>query len=209
MALLPPGQVTYCVRQLECDVKPFAVCGRFYRRKLLLLALVVGLSVACASYYRLTRHSRVAVLNGLRDEINAHYGYRDGGPCVNWGPCGRFANAFREQWNARFREKVNIAFVMAPDGSCHHVVVKFPDGSYFDGGNGVMSEGKLLTLYGHDDRIEEMVEFDLSLLDQRVGGLNREHYSWCPNYSDSLTAKLIEKHLALLASDLDESAVGR
>jgi hypothetical protein len=61
-------------------------------------------------------------------------------------------------------------------------------------------------LYGHDDRIEEMVQFQLSLLDQRVGGLNHEHYSWCPNYSDVLTAKLIEKHLALLASDLDEGA---
>jgi hypothetical protein len=98
---------------------------------------------------------------------------------------------------------------MAPDGSCHHVVLKFSDGSYFDGGNGVMSAADLLTLYGQDDRIEEMVQFDLSLLDQRVGGLNRGHYSWCPTYSDRLTAKLIEKHLALLASDLDESAKGQ
>jgi hypothetical protein len=72
-----------------------------------------------------------------------------------------------------------------------------------------MSEGKLLALYGRDDRIEEMVEFDLGLLDRRVGGLHREHYSWCPNYSDSLTAKLIEKHLAVLASDLEERAEGR
>jgi hypothetical protein len=190
-------------------VKPFAFCGRFYPRTWLLVALVVGLSIAGASYYRLRRNRRVAVLNSLRDEINAHYGYRDGGPCINWGPCGRFAKAFREHWNARFREKINIAFVMAPDGSCHHVVVKLPDGSYFDGGNGVMSEGKLLTLYGQDDRIEEMVEFDLSLLDRRVGGLDHKHYSWSPNYSDRLTGKLIEKHLALLASDLDETAQGQ
>src|SRR5262249_14232397 len=159
-----------------------------YRRTWLLIALVVGLSVACASYYGLRRHSRVAILNSLRDEINAQYGYRDGAPCVNWGPCGRFAKAFREQWNARFRDKVNIAFLMTPDGSCHHVVLKFPDGSYYDGGNGVMSEVKLLTLFGDNYRIEEMVPFDLSLLDRRVGGLNREHYSWCPNYTDSLTA---------------------
>jgi hypothetical protein len=72
-----------------------------------------------------------------------------------------------------------------------------------------MSEAKLLTLYGHDDRIEEMVQFDSALLDQRVGGLNHEHYAWCPNYSHSLTARLIEKHLALLASDLDEGAKGQ
>jgi hypothetical protein len=150
----------------------------------------------------------VAVLNGLRDEINAHYGYRNGSPCVNWGPCGRFAKTFREQWNARFCDKVNIAFVMAPDGLCHHVALKFPDGSYFDGGNGVLSEAKLLSLYGQDDRIEEMVPFDLGLLDQRVGGLDHDHYSWCPTYSDPLTAKVIEKHLALLASDLEESPKG-
>jgi hypothetical protein len=95
-------------------VKPFAFCGRFYPRTWLLIALVVGLSIAGASYYRLRRNRRVAVLNSLRDDINAHYGYRNGAPCINWGPCGRFAKAFREQWNARFREKINIAFVMAP-----------------------------------------------------------------------------------------------
>jgi hypothetical protein len=184
--------------------------GRSWRWTWLLGAFVGGLLVACASYYCVTRHSRrAAVLNGLRDEINAHYGFRQNAPCIDWGPCGRFAKAFREQWNGRFREKINIAFVMAPDGSCHHVVVKFPYGSYFDGGNGVLSEPKLLALYGDNDRIEEMVEFDLSLLDRRVGGLNHEHYSWCPNYSDNLTAKVIGKHLALLSSDMNESGSDR
>jgi hypothetical protein len=185
-------------------MRAFAMGGRFSRWTWLLTAIIVGLSVACASYYWLKWHRRVAALNGLRDEINAHYGYRDGTPYINWGPCGRFAQAFREQWNARFRDKVNIAFLMAPDGLCHHVVLRFPDGSYFDGGNGVMSERKLLTLYGQDHRIEEMVQFDLSLLDQRVGGLNHEHYPLCPNYSHSLTTELIKKHLDLLASDLGD-----
>jgi hypothetical protein len=184
--------------------------GRFRRCAWLLGAFVVGLVVAGASYYWVTKHSRrVAILNGLRDEINAHYGFRQNVPCINWGPCGRFAKAFREQWNERFHEKVNIAFVMAPDGSCHHVALKFPDGSYFDGGNGVMAEVKLLASYGDHDRIEEMVQFDLSLLDQRVGGLNHEHYFWCPNYSDGLTAKVIQKHLALLASDVRENGSNR
>src|SRR5262249_8486333 len=138
---------------------------------------------ACAGYYHLTRHSRGAILtnsnktpettgkqakskvllellNGLRDDINAHYGIREGVPCINGGPCGRFAKAFRQQWNARFREKVNLAFVMTPDGWCLHVVVKFSDGSYFDGGNGVMSEAKVLSLGPDYDRIEEMVQYD-------------------------------------------------
>ena len=113
---------------------------------------------------------RPSVLNRLRDEINAHYGYyKDGTPRVNCGPCGRFARAFREQWNARFSEKVNIVCLMSPDGSiCGHVVLKFPDGSYFDGGSGVMSEQKLLVLYP-GSRLDEMVEFDLNLLDKRCG----------------------------------------
>src|SRR5262245_48718943 len=84
---------------------------------------------------------QVAVLNGLRDEINLIYGYRYfASPRVNWGPCGRFAKTFREEWNARFKEKVNIVFVMSIDGKvCYHVLIQLPDGNYFDGGNGVIS----------------------------------------------------------------------
>jgi hypothetical protein len=104
--------VRLLVWQVGCEMKPFANRGRFSRRTWLPAALIVGLSVACAGYYHLTRHSRGAILNGLRDDINAHYGHREGVPCINGGPCGRLAKAFRQQWNARFREKVNIAFVM-------------------------------------------------------------------------------------------------
>jgi hypothetical protein len=47
---------------------------------------------------------------------------------------------FREEWNARFKKRVNIVFVMTFDGDhCMHVLVKLPDGNYFDGGNGVIS----------------------------------------------------------------------
>ncbi|HLK56897.1 MAG TPA: hypothetical protein VKU00_10045, partial [Chthonomonadaceae bacterium] len=49
---------------------------------------------------------RVAVLNRLQDEINAAYGFRDGAPRINLGPCGRFARDFRERWKARFREEI-------------------------------------------------------------------------------------------------------
>jgi hypothetical protein len=146
------------------------------------------------------RPSRDAVLNGLRDEINGHYGYLDGVPRVNRGPCGRFAKAFRERWNARFRAEVHIAFVMPNDGGeCCHVLVQLPGGSYFDGGNGVLSERALLALHP-DSRVEEMVAFDPGLLDRRSGGLDRT-YGRCPNYSDPVTAAIIEKHLALLPGD--------
>jgi hypothetical protein len=146
----------------------------------------------------------VAVLNALRNEINLTYGFERGWPRVNRGPCGRFAKTFREHWNARFKQKINIAFIMMPDlpdgVGCDHVVVKLPDGNYFDGGSGVIPGPTLLRQFGKGDRIEEMVEFDLALLDKRSYGLARS-YELCPNYSDETTEKIIEKYLALLPKE--------
>ncbi len=143
---------------------------------------------------------RVEALNALRNDVNAAYGFRDGAPRVNLGPCGRFARDFRERWNARFRDKADIAFVMAGDGSqCHHVLVRLPDGSFYDGGNGVMTARTLLKLYA-DARIEDMKQFDPVLLDRRSYGLARD-YPECPNYSDALTQRLIDTHLARLPAD--------
>ena len=140
--------------------------GRFSRRAWLLMAIVVGLSVACASYYWLQWHRRVAALNGLRDEIN-HIMGTGMGPLASIGARAVVSRKpFENNGTPDFRDQVTIAFVMAPDGLCHHVVLKFPDGSFFDGGNGLISEAKLLALYGQDDRIEEIVQFDLS---QSVG----------------------------------------
>lgn len=143
---------------------------------------------------------QVAVLNGLRDEINLTYGYVDGWPRIDRGPCGRFAKLFREKWNARFTHKINIVFVMTDAGFCDHVLVKLPDGSYYDGGNGVISGATLLREFRKGNRLEEMVDFDLSLLDKWSYGLGRS-YELCPNYSDEVTANIIEKHLALLPKD--------
>jgi hypothetical protein len=163
----------------------------------------LGLLIAAASrYYFASRQYRVAVLNELRDDVNAHYGrFEDGMPKINCGPCARFAMSFRERWNARFRDKINLVCVMATNGKeCGHVALKFADGSYFDGGNGVMTARMLQSLYPQHP-LEEMVEFDRALLEQRVGGLDHDYYPKCPNYSDELTGRLIEKHLARLPSD--------
>jgi hypothetical protein len=150
---------------------------------------------------------QVAVLNRLRDEINLIYGYNNfTSPRVNLGPCGRFAKTFREEWNARFKTSVNIVFVMAVGGPlskplhCYHVLVKLPDGNYFDGGNGVISGPTLLRQYPIGTRLEEMIEFDLKQLDKWSYGLNR-NYEMCPNYSDETTAKVIKSHLAMLPKD--------
>jgi hypothetical protein len=145
---------------------------------------------------------QVAVLNGLRNEVNLAYGFKEGWPRVNCGPCGRFAKAFREQWNARFGHAINIVFVMTGDGThCYHVLVRLPDGNYFDGGNGVVPGPTLLKQYPLGTRLDEMEQFDLTLLDKWSYGLGRE-YKACPNYSDETTAKLIERYLAMLPTDV-------
>jgi hypothetical protein len=136
----------------------------------------------------------VETLNALRNDITARYGFRDGAPRVNLGPCGRFARDFRERWNARFRDPVTIAFIMSGDGRlCHHVLVMLPDGRYFDGGNGVVTESFLATLYP-GSRIEVMKTFDFNLLDQRSYGLGR-NYPECENYSDEFTRDVIDRRL--------------
>ncbi len=143
---------------------------------------------------------QVAVLNSLRDEVNLTYGYANGWPRVDRGPCGRFAKLFYEHWNERFEHKVRIAFIMKTDGNCDHVLIKLPDGSYYDGGNGVISGATLLREFQQGDRIEEMEAFDLALLDKRSYSLKRS-YELCPNYSDEVTAKIIGKYLELLSRD--------
>jgi hypothetical protein len=143
--------------------------------------------------------ARAQVLNRLRDDINAAYGFRDGTPRINLGPCGRFARDFRERWNARFsNHPTHVIFVMADDGSqCHHVLVRLPDGYCYDGGNGVMWDQTLLAVYPNA-HIDEMTTFDPALLDRRSYGLGRS-YPECPNYSDELTRRLIDHYLAMLA----------
>ena len=144
---------------------------------------------ANGGYAALDEHA-VAALNELRDEMNAQYGFKEGAPRVNLGPCGRVARDFREHWSRRFNQEIHIAFVMSRDRSmCQHVLVRLPDGNYFDGGNGVMTPTKLLQIYPNCD-VDEMTRFDLKLLDKRSYGLGREYPS-CPNYSDEITARLI------------------
>ena len=70
------------------------------------------------------------MLNRLRDDINANYGFKEGTPRVNCGPCIRFAIAFRERWNSRFNAKAKFACLVATP-LCGHVALKLPDGQLF------------------------------------------------------------------------------
>ena len=147
----------------------------------------------------------VAVLNRLRDEINEHFGFWNGMPRINVGPCGRFAKLFHEKWNARFLNAVSITFLMKRGTDyCYHVLIRLPDGRYYDGGKGVMSADELLGTV-EDGWIEEMEVFDLAFLDRRSYGLNRT-YRGCPNYSDAVVGALIDTCLdGLVSSSLSST----
>ncbi len=172
--------------------------------RLFALRLLLVLSLCAAGGCRHTASTGLrdggmaGSLNALRDDINAQYGFRNGAPRINLGPCGRFARDFRERWNARFREPVTIAFVMSNSdaSNCFHVLVRLPDGRYYDGGNGVMT-GAALVAHHPGGHIEEMKDFDFELLDKRSYGLGRT-YSECPNYSDEFTQQVIEQRLSEL-----------
>ena len=73
-----------------------------------------------------------------------------------------------------------------------------PHGRYFDGGNGVVTESFLATLYP-GSRIEVMKTFDFKLLDQRSYGLDR-NYPECENYSDDFTREVIDRRLEELTA---------
>lgn len=140
---------------------------------------------------------RIAMLNELRNDILVAYGTVDGWSRINMGPCGRFAHAFRDEWNKQFEDSVTIVFLMRPDRTeCNHVLVRLPDGHLFDAGLGVMTDSALHVVMP-DNVFEEMPVFDYDLLDRRSYGLKRSYYN-CPNYSDSVTATLLRRHFSKL-----------
>lgn len=61
-----------------------------------LLLLSCALTAAWQGYPVQRPSAESAILNHLRDEINANYGYNSTTPRVNCGPCIRFAIAFRD-----------------------------------------------------------------------------------------------------------------
>jgi hypothetical protein len=144
---------------------------------------------------------RTAMLNELRNEVLVTYGCLGGWSRVNMGPCGRFAKAFREEWNSQFQDSVNIVFMMNLDGTeCKHVLVRLPEGNLFDAGLGVVTDSALHTIMP-GNHFEEMTVFDYELLDKRSYGLNRS-YTNCPNYSDDLTRSLLQRHFSKVPREM-------
>lgn len=142
----------------------------------------------------------LAILNRLSHAINEEYGFcKDLGDCfnepaINLGPCGPFANAFYHCWNRCFDDVVRIAYVMVKNtDECWHVVIRLPNAMLFDGGVGVHDES-----YYNPDQflIEDMADYDLSVLDKRSYGLNRTYPQYCPKFNIDKVTHIIETHLA-------------
>jgi hypothetical protein len=141
------------------------------------------------------------ILNQLSDEINKLYGYvtiagdNFGEPAINSGPCGPFANVFFKLWNQKFTEKVNIVFIIVKNSDeCWHTLIRLPNGLFFDGGCGIHTEDK----YKEQFDIEDMIEYDIELLEKRSHGLNRKYPRYCPDFSIDIITNLIRNYLDII-----------
>jgi hypothetical protein len=146
----------------------------------------------------------VKALIDLKIALNNEFGFLNGHPRVSMGPCGELAREFHDSWNERFTIPCRIAFIkILNDQVCRHVLIRLPDGTYFDAGRGVMEESELTRLYrevnGEDDEsmhIEVMATFDeAEFKANTVSG----PYPDCPGYSSTAARRLIDNHLGRVA----------
>lgn len=138
-------------------------------------------------------------LGTLSAKINKRYGYVShavdnfGEPAINSGPCGPFANEFYKAWNARFKNKIKIVFIMQNEPrECYHVAIILPDNSLYDAGVGVHSE-KIYVDKGLD--IVVMDEYDYQLLDKHSYGLDRDYPRYCPDFDLQELTEIINRTL--------------
>jgi len=147
---------------------------------------------------------RDLVLNRLSAEVNRRFGYVDGLPAIDLGPCGPFALEFTQAWNLRFADAARLSYVIDPaTGECLHVVSRLGRHVYFDGGFGVLGRNGLQARFP-GSLIDDRVEFDLELLNLRAYGLFRP-YERCPYYDHQLARGLIIEHLDELAAQADRA----
>ncbi|MGB0578324.1 MAG: hypothetical protein ACPGVU_01355 [Limisphaerales bacterium] len=136
-----------------------------------------------------------AVLNELRDAINAELGYLNGGPTINQGPCANFASIFCQEWNSRFENKPSLLLVSQGRSRPYHVLILLPDGHAFDGGHGILSLPMVYTL-ADGDQVFETRQFDL--LERYFGGADRR-FPRSPAYDPDRMRELVGRFLDRLA----------
>lgn len=140
----------------------------------------------------LVSDNMLTILDALKNDINQLLGFHEGTPKINYGPCGVFAQLFYEAWNRRFTEKVHICFVMTLDREeCDHVVIRLPSGVLYDGGIGVHSDKFYATKFVIDD----MLEYDQTILEKWSYGLDRTYPRFCPDFNKDAINNLINYYL--------------
>ena len=133
-----------------------------------------------------------AALTKIRDEINQEYGFYEGIPRINYGPCGVFAHIFFHTWNRLFRPPVHICFVMTPSrDECDHVCLVLPSGELYDGGIGLHTRQE----YEPQFVVDDMVLYDEALLDKWSYGLNRTYPRFCPQFNCDRVTQIVASNL--------------
>lgn len=134
----------------------------------------------------------IAALTHIRDDINHEYGFHQGIPRINYGPCGIFAYIFFHKWNQLFRPPVHICFIMTPSrDECDHVCISLPTGDLYDGGLGIHAR----QLYESHFVIDEMRTYDEELLEKWSYGLNRTYPRFCPQFNRQVVEQIVSSHL--------------
>lgn len=131
-------------------------------------------------------------LTQIKDDINQAFGFHDGIPRINYGPCGVFAKLFYEKWYALFNEKCHICFILTHNqDECDHIAIRLPSGELYDGGIGVHDDSEHIPKF----MVEDMLHYDEKLLDKWAYGLDRTYPRFCPNFDRSLVENIINTKL--------------
>lgn len=138
------------------------------------------------------------ILDHIKNDINNKYGFHDGIPKINYGPCGVFAKVFFDEWNNRFKEKCHICFILTTDrNECDHIVIRLPSGELYDGGIGVHTDNE----YKDTFIIEDMINYDETLLDKWSYGLDRTYPRFCPDFEREFIENVVHSNLERLRSN--------
>lgn len=141
---------------------------------------------------------KLALVN-ITNEINGNYGFQDGIPRINYGPCGVFAQIFFQTWNQRFEPKVHICFVMTKSrDECDHVCICLPTGELYDGGIGIHRRQD----YDPEFIIDDMIDYDEAVLDKWSYGLDRAYPRYCPDFDRDTVQRIVNSNLEKLTSEM-------
>ena len=139
-----------------------------------------------------------AVLENIKNAINAEYGFYEDIPRINYGPCGVFAHIFFVNWNQRFHQKVHICFVMTQSrDECDHVCICLPSGELYDGGIGIHTR----QVYEPKFLIDDMLLYNEATLEKWSYGLERTYPRFCPTFNRKVVETIVRKNLDTLTDD--------